>query len=137
MLTVVAFDLRAPAPKDSRQWQRATSVLIDGETVNRWMNGTVIACASRHAAMKSKKTGLLVPQLHVSISDGGRRATDEVVRGVLADFGFEGAEEDNHHSGMARNFWLDEGATKQPDCECKSTEVTHVEPDGFKWQGPR
>jgi hypothetical protein len=40
-------------------------------------------------------------------------------------------------AGMARHFWLDEGATVQPECECKRTEETIVEPDGYRWQRER
>lgn len=134
---VVPADPRAPAPKDSRAWEMLPALLHDGETINRWRNGTVMACSSRHGAMESKRTGLIVPQLHVSISDDGARASDETIRGVLADFGFEGAEEDNHQPGIARHFWLDEGARVQPECECKKVEETVTEPDGFKWQRPR
>lgn len=49
------------------------------------------------------------PQWHVSISwpnSGGRRVPDVVVRVLLADFGMETAEEDNHEPGRARHFWL-------------------------------
>lgn len=130
-------DPRAPVPKHSRAWTLDRAFTHDGQTINRWTNGAVVACSSRHAAVEVKKSGLLVPQLHVSISDGGQRATDDVVRAALADFGFEGAEEDNHQPGIARHFWLVEGLGVQPDCECKKVEETIVEPDGFRWQRPK
>lgn len=79
----------------------------------------------------------MVPSSQLSISVNGHRASDDVIRGVLADFALEGAEEDNHSSGIARHFWLDEGQTVQPECECKRTEETIIEPDGYRWQRER
>lgn len=134
--SVCAFDPRAPQPKRDA-WQLDCSLMLDGEVVNRWRNGGILVCASRHAAVESHRSKLIVPCFHLSISYNDGRASDDIVRGVLADFAFEGAEEDNHSSGMARHFWLDEGATVQPECECKRTEETIVEPDGYRWQRER
>lgn len=106
----------------------------DGQVIHRWVNGDIIACASRHSGIESKHSKLIVPCFHVSISQGGCRAGDDTIRSVLADFGLEGAEEDNHSSGKARHFWLDEGRVVQPECECKRTEETVIEPDGYRWQ---
>lgn len=39
--------------------------------------------------------------------------------------------------GRARHFWLDRGRKVQPECECKRTEETVVEPDGYRWQRPK
>lgn len=111
--------------------------VLDGEKIHRWVNGTVVACASRHSAVESHTSKLLVPSVQLSISDKGWRPSDDVCRAALADFGLEGAEEDNHSPGRARHFWLDEGRTVQPDCECKATEETVVEPDGYRWQRER
>jgi hypothetical protein len=131
-------DHRSPQPKGNA-WSLASCFKVHGEIVHRWASGDVIACASRHEFDEPNKAGLLIHkvQFQVSISVGGRRATDDEIRGVLADFGFEGAEEDNHSSGLARHFWLDEGRTVQPECPCKATEETVVEPDGYRWQRTR
>lgn len=127
------IDQKVLQPKGD-MWQALRSYIHDGTLVHRWINGTIVACVSRHAAVESKTSKLLRTQFHLSISNGGGRASDDVVRGVLADFNMEGAEEDNHLSGIARHFWLDEGRAVQPECECKLSEETIVEPDGYRWQ---
>lgn len=132
----VKVDPRSPQPKGDA-WSLAACFSVDGDVIHRWVNGSIIACASRHAAVESHHSKLIVPSFHLSISDSGHRASDDVIRGVLADFNLEGAEEDNHQSGVARHFWLDEGRSVQPECECKRTEETVVEPDGYRWQKER
>lgn len=129
----VSVDPRSPQPKGNA-WSLLACVEIDGEKVHQWVNGSIVACASRHAAVESHSSKLIVPSCQVSISHNGARPSDDVVRGVLADFNFEGAEEDNHSPGRARHFWLDEGRTVQPECECKQVEETVIEPDGYRWQ---
>ena len=47
-----------------------------------------------------------------------------------------GTEEDNHHPGNARHFWLPLDPTKRVDCECKSDEAVITEPDGYQWTNP-
>lgn len=78
-------------------------------------------------------------QYLVSISYAGGRASDFVCRRVLADFGIPTAEEDNHESGVARKFWrLIDIAPDEPQlCECKETEETIVEPDGYTYTRER
>lgn len=129
-------DPRAPIPKGNA-WAFRGCFTVDGELLHHWANGTIVALASWYAGVASHHTKIVVPTRHLSISDGGRRASDDVIRGVLADFDFEGAEEDNHSPGLARHFWLDDGRALQPECECKSTEETIVEPDGYRWQRER
>lgn len=129
-------DPRSPQPKGSG-WRLQFCCTAYGDTIHRWTNGTIVACAARHAAVESHTSKLLVPSFCVSISDNGHRPSNDVIRSVLADFGLEGAEEDNHLPGVARHFWLDEGRDVQPECECKKTEETIVEPDGYCWQRAR
>lgn len=119
-------DPRAPSPKGNA-WNLVLCFKIDGVIIHRWESGPIVACASFHSDNSR----------HVSISIDGWRASDDVVRSVLADFDLEGAEEDNHSSGRARHFWLDRGVKVQPECPCKSTEETIVEPDGYRWQRPK
>ena len=128
-----SVDQRSPRP-NGNAWTLESCFSVDGEVIHRWKNGDIIACASRHSAVESHTTKLLVPSTQVSVSVAGKRPSDDVVRGVLADFNLEGAEEDNHSPGIARHFWLDDGRTIQPECECKRTEETVVEADGYKWQ---
>jgi hypothetical protein len=133
MIRTCKIDPRSPQPKGDA-WRLEFCWRCDGDVIHRWANGSIIACASRHAAVESHHSKLIVPSYHLSISVSGQRASDDVIRGVLADFGLEGAEEDNHSCGNARHFWLDEGRAVQPECECKGTEETVIEPDGYRWQ---
>lgn len=136
MTKTCAVDSRSPQPRGDA-WKLEACWRVEGDVIHRWSNGTIVACASRHAGIESKHSGLVVPCFHLSISDDGHRASNEVIRGVLAEFNLEGAEEDNHSPGVARHFWLDEGRAAQPDCECKKTEETIIEPDGYQWQRER
>ena len=131
-------DPRSPQPKGN-SWRLESCFTVDGgDVIHRWFNGDIVVCASRHAGVESHKTKLIVPSVQVSVSIiGGPRPNNDVVRSVLADFNLEGAEEDNHSSGIARHFWLDEGRTIQPECDCKATEETIIEPDGYQWQRER
>jgi hypothetical protein len=45
----------------------------------------------------------------------------------------EGSEEDNHHPGIARHFWMVVDPARRVDCECKVGETVVKEPDGYKW----
>jgi len=46
------------------------------------------------------------PQWHISITNAGKRPKPHHVRRALRAFGMVGAEEDNHHPGNARHFWV-------------------------------
>ncbi len=133
---IITPDPRAPAPRGNA-WSLVNCWMVQGDMIHRWENGLIVACTSRYAGVESHTTKLVVPSAHLSISVNGRRATNDEVRGVLADFGMEGAEEDNHACSIVRHFWLDEGRKVQPDCECKGVEETITEPDGYQWQKPR
>lgn len=133
VITRATVDPRCPQPRGNC-WSMESCFSVDGETIHRWVNGWVIACASYHKAVESHTSKLIVPSVQLSISVRGGRPSDDVIRGVLADFALEGAEEDNHSPGIARHFWLDDGRTVQPECECKQVEETVVEQDGYRWQ---
>jgi hypothetical protein len=77
-----------------------------------------------------------IPQWHVSISKQGARPDADTVARVLRDFDLEGAEEDNHHPGVARHFWMPVDPTRRVDCECKSDETVVTEADGYQWTNP-
>lgn len=84
--------------------------------------------------------GDIGPQWHVSISDRGGRPNDHTRRAALGAFGLAGAneaEEDNHHPGRARHFWLVCDEERRVACECKDEEETIVEPDGYRWTNPK
>jgi len=81
----------------------------------------------------SKEIG---PQWHISITDAGKRPKPKQVRRALRAFDMVGAEEDNHHPGNARHFWMPVDSARRVDCECKADEVTIVEPDGYRYTNP-
>lgn len=124
----------AKRPRLTAGYRSLGTMTVDGDLIERWSLDAVIVGSSRCMCEHRR---LIVPQDHLSISKAGKRADDETVRAVLADFEMEDALEDNHVSGIARHFWLVVGATKQDECECKETEETVTEPDGYKWQRPR
>ncbi len=76
------------------------------------------------------------PTWHVSVSRNGRRASDAELVKVRKAFRMEDAEEDNHHPGNARHLFLVVDPERRVDCECKVTEETITEPDGYKWTNP-
>lgn len=75
-------------------------------------------------------------QWHVSVSQSGARPSPEGLALALRDFGMTGAEEDNHHPGVARHFWRPLDPKQRVACECKATETVVVEPDGYRWTNP-
>lgn len=81
------------------------------------------------------------PQWHISIAGGRgkgqlRRVTSDELRVALTAFGMVSAEEDNHHPGNARHFWMPVDPSRRVDCECKTDEKTIVETDGYRWTTP-
>lgn len=73
--------------------------------------------------------GGVEPTWHVSVSLNGRRPTKEQAKLAVDAFDMGAAEEDNHMSGVARQYWLIVEPTRRTDCECKSDETTIVEGD--------
>src|SRR4029077_12117474 len=78
-------------------------------------------------------SGDVIPQWHISISRKGERCDDHDVGRVLRAFEMEGAEEDNHHPGVARHFFLTVDPARRVACECKADEAVVVDPDGYRW----
>ena len=114
-------------------------------SVSAWLRRGVFVVSALELAEAPDGTGETIEQWHASISkasDGdpndvaSRRASDEEVRQTLASLGMAGAEEDNHHPGIARHFWVPVDPKRRRDCECKVTETTVVGPDGYKWSTP-
>ena len=101
-----------------------------------WRYGCIYAISTLVEAELPDGSGRRGPQWHISISRSGKRPSAGDVRKALRSFGLVGAEEDNHHPGVARHFWrpVDPGA--RVDCECKTTEELIVEPDGYRWTNP-
>jgi hypothetical protein len=78
-----------------------------------------------------------IPQWHISISQQGHRPDADVVDRALRAFDMVGADEDNHHPGIARHFWLPVDPARRVECECKTTEDTVVDRDGYAWTNPK
>jgi hypothetical protein len=81
------------------------------------------------------------PEYHISISrqmdDGPRRCDSNQAKWVLAQFGLDGAEEDNHvPHGVVRNFWRPVATGLVGlECECKAEEPAIREDKGdFVWR---
>lgn len=104
--------------------------------VAAWQRGPISVISALEMAEYPDRDGT-GPQWHISISRRGMRPTPLDVSRALRAFDLIGAEEDNHHPGNARHFWLPVDPAHRVDCECKETEVTVIEPDGYQWQNDR
>lgn len=126
----------------SGEWQRryvseAVRASLGRPPISAWSNGRIGVLSALEDAELPDRSGR-GPQWHVSVSQfGSGRATDDECAEVLSDFGLLGAEEDNHHPGVARHFWMPVDPVHRVDCECKADEVIVVEPDGYQWTNPR
>ena len=132
--------LRHRAPNSrSKGWQPTGPVLVDPiQTLDAgaYRRGKVTVITAVELAELPDGSGEIGPQWHVSISRGGRRPKPAEVARALRAFGMRGAEEDNHHPGNARHFWLPVDPARRVECECKTEEATVVEPDGYTWTNP-
>lgn len=90
-------------------------------------------------------SGDVIAQWHLSIA--GRvvgpdnrpfpvRASAVELAHMVATFGLDDYEIDNHHPGAAQHLWIPKDPTRRVDCECKSDELIIVEPDGYTWTTP-
>jgi hypothetical protein len=78
------------------------------------------------------------PEYHVSVSRNGGRCSSADARQVLADFGLDGAEEDNHvPGGKVRNYWWPVADRfVGMECACKDSESAIIEDKGdYVWRG--
>lgn len=70
------------------------------------------------------------------VSENERRPSRAALRHALRAFGMLGAEEDNHHPGIARHFWKPLDRAHRVECQCKASETIVTEPDGYQWTTP-
>lgn len=77
------------------------------------------------------------PTWLVSFSLDGERLSGRPLDRALSDFGMSDAEEDNHHPGVARHFFMPVDPAHRVDCECKSDETIIVEADGYTWSNSK
>lgn len=120
-------------PSANMRAMRAQSQFV---AVQAWQRGKVRVISSIELAEAPDGTGDVIEQWHVSITRGGKLPRERDVDVTLRDFGIVDAEEDNHHPGYARHFWLPVEPSRRVDCECKEDEEVIVEPDGYTWTNP-
>lgn len=128
---------RQPNGPGWRQLQVPERVRAQAVRASLWTDGklSVMSCVEI-ADLPGKATGT-GPQWHLSVSRFGKRPSARETARTLAIFGLRGTEEDNHHPGGARHFWLPCDKSLRGECECKESEETIVEPDGYVWQNPK
>jgi hypothetical protein len=121
-----------------REWTEVASPVRDPNNLacSAWVSGHVAVISSLTMAEMPDGRGDVGPQWHISITRKRRRPHDTDVRRALRAFRMVGAEEDNHHPGNARHFWLPVDPSRRVDCECKTDEATIVEADGYRYTNP-
>lgn len=98
-----------------------------------WVSGPLRVISALSMAELPDGSGEVGPQWHISITRKGKRPKPTDVRRALRAFGMVGTEEDNHHPGNARHFWLPVDPARRVECECKATEVNVTDADGYRW----
>lgn len=127
-------------PKGGGWTRLPTPPMVKGDIVRRssvWTDGKHSVISTVNMAELPNGDGAVGPQWHLSISCFGKRPKPRDVARILRVFGMVGAEEDNHHPGNARHFWRPIDPRYRVSCECKATEATVVEPDGYTWTNPK
>lgn len=125
----------APAFGFSR-WPNPQAAQL-GQTAWR-SHDRLLVVSSRESAYLpgSGEPSLVGPQWLVSVSRyarGRARPSDSDVARVVAAFAMPAVDEDNHHPGIARHLWCPIDERYRNACECKLTEITVTELDGYRW----
>lgn len=130
-------------PSKLAGWRRSNRLdpgqmeLHSAISISAWQRRGVFLISSLELAEAPDGRKDVIPQWHVSMSKPGLgRCSDVECQQALACFGLTGAEEDNHHPGVARHFWMPVDPKRRVDCECKSDETVHTDVDGYKWSQP-
>jgi hypothetical protein len=112
--------MRAPIAYDcpTSLWQHPSGVRVISSLVQAELPGT---------------DGVAGPTWHISIARPAARPGEKDVRLGLLAFGMVGAEEDNHHPGNARHYFMPVDPAYRGICECKASEVNVTEPSGYQW----
>jgi hypothetical protein len=100
-----------------------------------WHAGPIRVVSSLDVSEMPDGDGI-APQWHISVTTRGKRPKPHHVASALKAFGMVGAEEDNHHPGAARHFFLVCDPSRRVACQCKATEETIVDADGYAWTNP-
>lgn len=133
------YERGAPCARkpSGKSWFYLGIVLRDPEPRHGYVSGTLHAISSLIDAEMPDGRGDRGLQWLVSFTHKKRRATNEQLRRGLRAFGMTSAEEDNHHPGHARAFFLVVDPARRVLCQCKADEQVIVEPDGYTWSNPR
>ncbi len=130
---------KRPAPHTG--WVELEHVQVKELTLIPWQNGKICVVSTLDMAELPRQNGLIGPQWHISISQAAspqnKRPTFEQVRKALRAFRMVGAEEDNHHPGNARHFFMPVDPASRSACECKEDEEQVMERDGYVWSNPK
>lgn len=118
-------------------WAPARVPLPPAESVSAWTDGRVLVISALEVAESPDGRGDAIPQWHISVSERGKRPSKGGLRRALGAFGMRGSEEDNHHPGVARHFWLPVDPTRRVKCQCKADEDVIREPGGYEWTNPK
>lgn len=131
------------ATREERQphgggWERMAPPALDGRvlSVSRWRYGRILVISALEDAEYPDGNGR-GPQWHLSVSRSGVRPSAADVRRAQRAFRMVGTEEDNHHPGNARHFWLPVDPAHRVTCQCKDDEDVIRETDGYTWTNPR
>jgi hypothetical protein len=123
---------RRPA---GREWVFIDRMMNDGLLMYHYRSGPILAVSSIQTCEMPDGKGL-GQQWLVSVSAMGKRPKDHHVRRALRAFGMVGAENDTHHPGNAKHFWLPVDPARRVDCQCKTDEDVIV--DGtYAWTNPK
>lgn len=132
-----------PSGSGWQRWADPSPGLVNGYDCERWyhrVNEVQVMSAVEVVLDDGISKG---PEYHISISKirwlavKPGRCSSHDAKWVLAQFGLEGAEEDNHvPGGVVRNFWR---TVAEPliglECACKADEPAIVEDKGdFVWR---
>lgn len=105
-------------------------------TSSAWRLGSIVVLSALANAEYPDGNGA-GPQWHISIGAGGKRAKPKQLRRALRAFGMVGAEQDNHHPGVARHYWRPVDPAHRVECSCKTDETVITDAaDGYSWTTP-
>lgn len=127
---------RTPGPGWERCRLPFEALAMRPTSASAWTDGRAVVISELVDAEAPDGSGEVIPQWHVSITERGQRPSPRALRRALRAFGMASAEEDNHHPGNARHFFLVVDKARRVSCECKVTETTVREPDGYRWTNP-